>query len=75
MADTKRFGLRYQPAAQPCDRFLLTSWIYDLGTYGKVHLVRHRQTGQTAAAKIATIAHAAQLQDFAVEIDILTGCR
>eukprot|EP00045_Choanoeca_perplexa_P007163 m.63225 g.63225 ORF g.63225 m.63225 type:complete len:296 (+) comp13960_c0_seq1:186-1073(+) len=45
------------------------------GTYGKVHLVRHRQTGQEAAAKIATIANNAQLQDFAVEIDILTGCR
>eukprot|EP00730_Choanoeca_flexa_P004962 TRINITY_DN11849_c0_g1_i1.p1 TRINITY_DN11849_c0_g1~~TRINITY_DN11849_c0_g1_i1.p1 ORF type:complete len:295 (+),score=78.31 TRINITY_DN11849_c0_g1_i1:148-1032(+) len=45
------------------------------GTYGKVHLVRQRQTGQTAAAKIATIEDKASLADFATEIEILTSCR
>ncbi|EDQ84583.1 uncharacterized protein MONBRDRAFT_30075 [Monosiga brevicollis MX1] len=45
------------------------------GTYGKVHLVRHRQTGQKAAAKIAQIGASAQLSDFSTEVDILTSCR
>lgn len=44
------------------------------GTYGKVHKVRHRHTGDIAAAKIAPISDNMQLQSFATEIDILTAC-
>lgn len=44
------------------------------GTYGKVHKVRNRTTGATAAAKVAELARKEQLMDFATEVAILTGC-
>eukprot|EP00051_Salpingoeca_urceolata_P005331 m.72254 g.72254 ORF g.72254 m.72254 type:complete len:397 (+) comp14241_c2_seq1:408-1598(+) len=44
------------------------------GTYGKVHKVRHRTTGDVAAAKSAPIAED-QLFNFADEVAILATCR
>eukprot|EP00049_Salpingoeca_infusionum_P009934 m.168871 g.168871 ORF g.168871 m.168871 type:complete len:340 (-) comp14488_c1_seq3:667-1686(-) len=45
------------------------------GSYGKVHKVRNRVSGDEAAAKVAAIHSKEQLVDFQTEIDILTQCR
>lgn len=44
------------------------------GTYGKVHAVRHRETRQEAAAKVAPIKDEDQLMNFHAEICILHDC-
>eukprot|EP00042_Codosiga_hollandica_P051049 m.621116 g.621116 ORF g.621116 m.621116 type:complete len:317 (+) comp58211_c0_seq2:140-1090(+) len=45
------------------------------GSYGKVHCVRHRQTGALAAAKIALITDDRHLLQFAEEVHILGAAR
>uniref|UniRef100_A0A0K2TYZ4 STE20like serine/threonineprotein kinaselike [Bombyx mori] n=1 Tax=Lepeophtheirus salmonis TaxID=72036 RepID=A0A0K2TYZ4_LEPSM len=42
------------------------------GAFGKVHKACHRETGKLAAAKVCRLTHEEDLEDFAVEIDILS---
>ena len=43
------------------------------GAFGKVHKVRNRETGLLAAAKICVLDTEDELEDFMVEIEILTN--
>lgn len=45
------------------------------GTFGKVHKAQRRTDGLLAAAKIVPINDEAELEDFMVEIDILSECK
>ncbi|QQP40818.1 STE20like serine/threonineprotein kinaselike [Caligus rogercresseyi] len=42
------------------------------GAFGKVHKARHRVSGRLAAAKVCKLTHEEDLEDFSVEIDILS---
>lgn len=44
------------------------------GAFGKVHKAQHKQTGRFAAAKICELKGEDELEDFTVEIDILSEC-
>ena len=65
------------PANLRCDLDPETAWeiVGDLGdgAFGKVHKVRHRERPDTlAAAKICVLENDEELEDFTVEIDILS---
>eukprot|EP01147_Barroeca_monosierra_P000205 gene205-3590_t len=45
------------------------------GSYGKVTKVRHRTSGEIAAAKVAPIQSQDELLNFATEIEILSSCK
>lgn len=45
------------------------------GTYGKVHLVRNRETSALAAAKVAVLQKEEQLDTFLGEVNILVSCQ
>lgn len=45
------------------------------GTFGKVYKARNKSTGLLAAAKIVEIKEESELDDFMVEIDILSDCK
>eukprot|EP00052_Salpingoeca_macrocollata_P014150 m.110632 g.110632 ORF g.110632 m.110632 type:complete len:878 (+) comp19198_c1_seq2:156-2789(+) len=45
------------------------------GSFGMVHKVEHRETKQLAAAKIIPVKYDEEIEDFVVEVDILTICK
>jgi len=45
------------------------------GAFGKVYKARHRQTGVLAAAKIVEKCSSDELDDYMIEIDILSECK
>ena len=45
------------------------------GAFGKVYKARNRQTGVLAAAKIVDKCSDDELEDYMIEIDILSGCK
>ncbi|RWS25501.1 serine/threonine-protein kinase 10-like protein, partial [Leptotrombidium deliense] len=45
------------------------------GAFGKVFKAQHKESGKLAAAKICELKGEDELEDFTVEIDILTECR
>lgn len=45
------------------------------GAFGKVYKARNRETGKLAAAKICELKDEDDLDDFTIEIDILTECK
>ncbi|XP_066277844.1 serine/threonine-protein kinase 10-like isoform X1 [Branchiostoma lanceolatum] len=44
------------------------------GAFGKVYKVKHKENGKLAAAKIIEIKNEEELEDYTVEIDILSEC-
>lgn len=66
--------LRHLQRENPSLTWLILS---DLGSgsYGKVHLVRNRSTGEQAAAKVASLQKESQLETFMDEVKILVSCR
>ncbi|XP_078668207.1 serine/threonine-protein kinase 10-like isoform X2 [Branchiostoma floridae x Branchiostoma belcheri] len=44
------------------------------GAFGKVYKVKHKENGNLAAAKIIEIKNEEELEDYTVEIDILSEC-
>ncbi|XP_022671758.1 serine/threonine-protein kinase 10-like isoform X4 [Varroa destructor] len=45
------------------------------GAFGKVHKAKHKETGVLAAAKVCKLDSDEDLEDFTVEVDILSECR
>ncbi|EGD78432.1 STE/STE20/SLK protein kinase [Salpingoeca rosetta] len=66
--------LRHVKKESPINTWMLQETLGS-GSYGKVHKVRNRATGELAAAKVAPIQAQEELQNFATEIEILTSCK
>lgn len=58
----------------PEDYWIIIGEVGD-GAFGKVFKAQHKDTGILAAAKICEIQQEEDLEDFAVEIDILCECK
>ncbi|KAI1278007.1 Serine/threonine-protein kinase 10 [Halotydeus destructor] len=58
----------------PEDHWLIIGELGD-GAFGKVYKAQCKETGKMAAAKICQIQGDDELEDFVVEIDILTECK
>ncbi|KAM8794576.1 STE20-like serine/threonine-protein kinase [Eudromia elegans] len=68
-----RGRVRVRRDADPEDTWLLLGELGD-GAFGKVFKAQHRATGALAAAKVIRAASEEELEDHAVEIDILACC-
>ncbi|OQR70288.1 hypothetical protein BIW11_11725, partial [Tropilaelaps mercedesae] len=65
-------NIRYE--TNPLDFWELIGELGD-GAFGKVHKARHKETGVLAAAKVCKLDSDEDLEDFTVEVDILSECR
>ncbi|XP_003383893.1 PREDICTED: serine/threonine-protein kinase 10-like [Amphimedon queenslandica] len=58
----------------PMENWVKVSELGD-GAFGKVYKTEHRETGQLAALKTVPVADETEMEDFMVEIDILSECK